>query len=483
MTSLKNHNNDNSDINNDNYDEDHNARAPSPQLRTHARNPSSFSTSEQSDSSGFSQVNPLPPDFDQTLPTRARDRPNVPFVAKTGWSRTVFTGDEPPSPPNITLGAPGTGLSKAALATEKALGPTVGHKARDHQASSSRSLLHSTAGDSASWAAKVTADDLVAADSLRKVGPPEGAVPLPPPRSPRCRSENEASESVSVMESPRSTARRRRGTNPSSPTTSSASSDLNFLVAPLTGSFFGTRATVGRAVDPRMPSTAGEATLHNNLAKYLGHEPGENGSYASVSGGGRDLPGRGVSLPNFGQRNLERPNLDENFRVASSVLGVDFSSFRDSNEKRRFDSSNGGLSTRKKDDNTAGGEGDATSAPTASTSDEEEQETKHAMKNDGRGERSAEQLKLEFYSSMEAAEAAARTALSRSEPKTPEDNGKRGLVATRGSWKSTEREKRGERGVRGREDGMSSDDYGRDEGDGGSVVASSCSCARWPWKV
>lgn len=476
MTSSKdNHNNDSNDSNDD---EDHVAQHPSPQLDSHARNPSSYSAGEQSDSSGFSQVNPLPPDFDQTLPTHAQDRPNVPFVAKTGWSRTVFTGDKPPTPPNITLGAPGTGLSKAALATEKALGPTVGHKARDHQASSSRSLLHPTARDSASWAAKVTADDIVAADSLRKVGPPEGAVPLP---SPRPWSEDEVSESVPVKASPASTARRRCGTNPSSPT-SSASSDLNFLVAPLTGSFFGTRATVGRAVDPRLPSAAGEATLHNNLAKYLGHEPGEDGSYGSVGGSRRSLPGRGRSLPNFGQRSLERPSLDENFRVASSVLGVDFSSLRGSSEQRRLDSSKGDISTRKKDGNKVGGEGDVTSAPTTSTSDGEEQETKHAVENGGRGERSAEQLKLEFYSTMEAAEAAAKAALSQGQP-TPEENGKRELVATKGGWKSTEREKRGERRVRVREDGMGRGGYGEDGGDRGSVVASSCLCARWPWKV
>lgn len=219
----------------------------------------------------YSEKNPLPTSADFVYPPQESKIPKA--VAKTGWSRTVAMDKGYVSPAaKVFLGAPGTGLSNAAVpANGVSLGPTLGHKARE-QAMQSFSSLRSVG--TTSWSsARVTADDLAAAAVLRKVRPPPDAASLP---SPRPWSETDAS---SAPESPLSSARRQQEHRYNSSSLSSGSSDLGFIVGPAgSGSFFGTRPTKGRSVEKRTPSTVGETRLHDSLAKYFGHQK-EDGDY------------------------------------------------------------------------------------------------------------------------------------------------------------------------------------------------------------
>lgn len=121
----------------------------------------------------------------------------------------------------------------------------------------------------------MTREDRREAKALRKLEPAPGAAPLP---SPRFLSETDSSISESIA----STARRRA---PFDTQSSTASSDLNFLIRTAAPGTFGTRSTFGRAVEPRIPATVGEGRLHNSLAKYFG----QNYSYkeGESAGGSR----------------------------------------------------------------------------------------------------------------------------------------------------------------------------------------------------
>ncbi|CAM9536925.1 unnamed protein product, partial [Hapterophycus canaliculatus] len=81
---------------------------------------------------------------------------------------------------------------------------------------------------------------------------------------------------------------------------SSASSDMSFLVNTAAGAFFGTRQTFGRAVEPRIPATVGEERLHNSLAQYFGKSRKTLESADGSAGGGEGSVGgemRPLSMP------------------------------------------------------------------------------------------------------------------------------------------------------------------------------------------
>lgn len=234
----------------------------------------------------FSEKNPLPTDPDYVYPSSVPKIPKA--VAMTGWSRTVGVDEEYVSPAaNVRLGAPGTGLSNAAVPTNGApFGPTLGRKAREQTMQSSSSLRNL---DTLSLSSvQVTADDIAAAKLLRKVRPPPDAAPLP---SPRPWSETDAS---SVGESPESVSKptQNQGTLSSR---STGSSELSFIVGPAgSGSFFGTRPTKGRSVEKLVPATVGETCLHDSLAKYFGHRLAERhkiGERAEITEGSIDGEG------------------------------------------------------------------------------------------------------------------------------------------------------------------------------------------------
>lgn len=227
----------------------------------------------QIDGSQFSESNPLaaadPPFFKTTGPTKPQ------AVALHGWHKTVGVDDDfDPTPSTLTLGAPGTGLLDKVKPTSHLLG-TAAHGPSLSQATS-RETAAAVLGPNAaacpeeSWGAlKITREDKREAKSLRAVPPAPGAAPLP---FPRVLSETDASSVTESIDSLAKRQRERRFETQSS----GASSDLSFLVNTASnGSLFGTRATFGRCVEPRVPATVGEGRLHNSLAKYFGQNRGD----------------------------------------------------------------------------------------------------------------------------------------------------------------------------------------------------------------
>lgn len=443
ITMIANRNDvDNNNNNNNSSYSNHSERRPFSN-----RKPSldSVKVMDDGESSVFSEENPLPSDFDERN-RRPRHYQHLELpraVAMTGWSRTVGADETRAPPPNIQLGAPGTGLSSAALATEKALGRTLGRKAREQQASSG--LSYTARGKSTWGKACVTADDLAAAAALRKIRPPDGAVPLP---SPRPWSETDA---CTFAGSPEWTARRRleRGLQSCS---SSTSSDLNFLVAPGTGSFFGTRPTVGRTVDKRIPATVGEATLHDSLAKFFGNRVEEQ---SEGWGNSANAPtARTAAISTSSQKS------DEQSAGTCTAL-INFTPpTKSATRESSFD------------DGTRG-EGIAA----ASSACAGERGTTRLIADGSVDFSEVGPLEMRFYPSMSAADGAAAAAIRDATvlEKMKRDRGK-GVLFDKGTQR---RPRKGKQGAASRRSRRSSSDIVN-----GRQGETLCGCATtWPWKV
>lgn len=449
----------------------------------HSRNASNHSIGQDSEGSVFSHQNPLPADFRPNIfgCHRHDNYPQRPkAVVKTGWSRTVLVDEElAPSPPNVTLGAPGTGLSKSALATEKALGPTVGRKARHRRASSADPFPEI---GSKSWgSARVTADDLAAAASLRKVKPPEGAVPLP---SPIPWSEADASSMADSSESPSRWRPEHGSPSPSHTVSSSVSSDLNFLVSSTAGSFFGTRPTVGRSVEKRIPATVGEATLHDSLAKYFGNQPpGRETSECAPHGGSA-----GKFLHTASTPSLSQP-LGEHCQVASSFINGNFTpATKSTAENSSFEDNNDGSSrvlnvaVSRQETKRDKERGDNRRRTNGTGADRDGV--------DGGDARDGEKLEMKFYPSMQAAATAAEVAASRhlkarnENIVVVEENGKRDLLGVQ-NRKTLRGDGGGRWGRRRRspDDSISSSSSNSDYVESGEGIRSASCVPKWPWKV
>lgn len=235
----------------------------------------SRSDGSHQDGSQFSEQNPLTKGDPLSF-----GHPGVPrkpqAVALHGWQRTVGVDEDFDPTIAVCLGAPGTGLSKGIPAHgSSALGPSLGRGKTPEAAPSSGSFRAAGVAPESWDAVRVTREDKREARSLRALPAAPGAAPLP---FPRVMSETDASSSSG---SPDATSQRQRDSLCETHS-SAASSDLGFLVTTGTGSFFGTRPTFGRAVEPRIPATVGEERLHNSLAQYFGQARRETRSEESA---------------------------------------------------------------------------------------------------------------------------------------------------------------------------------------------------------
>ncbi|CAM9436918.1 unnamed protein product, partial [Laminaria digitata] len=221
----------------------------------------------QFEGSQFSEKNPLTT-ADPSSFTDPSDPKKPQAVAFHGWQRTVAVDEDFDPTIPVRLGAPGTGLSQARVPPNggATLGPTLGRGKPQNASSPHTASFGGTGAAPESWDdLRVTQEDKKEAKSLRALPVAPGAAPLPFPRV-----VSESDESSVHSDSLDSLARRqleRRFETQSS----SASSDLSFLVNTAAGNIFGTRPTFGRAIEPRIPATVGEERLHNSLAQYFGH--------------------------------------------------------------------------------------------------------------------------------------------------------------------------------------------------------------------
>ena len=219
--------------------------------------------------SQFSEKNPLTT-ADPSSFKDLNDPKKPQAVAFHGWQRTVGVDEDFDPTIPVRLGAPGTGLSQAKVPPQggAALGPALGRGKAQSGSPHTASFGGTGGGAPESWEElRVTREDKREAKSLRALPVAPGAAPLPFPRV-----VSESDES-SVAESPRSldSLSRRQLERRFETQSSSASSDLSFLVNTAAGNIFGTRPTFGRAIEPRIPATVGEERLHNSLAQYFSH--------------------------------------------------------------------------------------------------------------------------------------------------------------------------------------------------------------------
>lgn len=220
----------------------------------------------QFEGSQFSEKNPLT-NADPSSFKDPSDPKKPQAVAFHGWQRTVAVDEDFDPTIPVRLGAPGTGLSQAKVPPNggATLGPTLG-RGKPQLSSPHTTSFGGTGAAPGSWdELRVTQEDKKEAKSLRALPVAPGAAPLPYPRV-VSESDDESSASDSLDSLARRQLERRFETQ-----SSSASSDLSFLVNTATGNIFGTRPTFGRAIEPRIPATVGEERLHNSLAQYFGH--------------------------------------------------------------------------------------------------------------------------------------------------------------------------------------------------------------------
>lgn len=243
--------------------------APSPVKeappRLHSRELSGSQYSEQ-----FSEHNPLT-GKDLTTLCAMEEEPKKPqAVALHGWQRTVGVDDDFDATIPVCLGAPGTGLSTAQVPHGGGtLVPGLGRGKTPRQQADSAAPGQSVPALGAVvdlGNVKVTREDKKEAKSLRVQPAAPGAAPLPYPRVADV-SETEDSTDDDKDDDDKQQSERH---HPFDTQSSSASSDMSFLVNTAAGAFFGTRQTFGRAVEPRIPATVGEERLHNSLAQYFG---------------------------------------------------------------------------------------------------------------------------------------------------------------------------------------------------------------------
>ena len=203
----------------------------------------------------FGEENPLTKGDAASLEKTASKKPQA--MALHGWQRTVAVDEDFAPTIQVCLGAPGTGLMKPPLRRQDSAA-SCGQLDIDPQALGR---------------VFVTWEDKKEAKSLRALPVASGAAPLPFPRVVSETDESSLTESLHSSTSLSATTpakRHGRQEHSGESPTSTTSSDLNFLVKTSgTSSFFGTRASFGRSVEPRIPATVGEERLHNSLAKFF----------------------------------------------------------------------------------------------------------------------------------------------------------------------------------------------------------------------
>ena len=242
---------------------------PTPKVKVHDGDDSTSQfdsqVGSQFEGSQFSEKNPLT----TADPSSFKDPgdPKKPqAVAFHGWQRTVAVDEDFDPTIPVRLGAPGTGLSQAKVPPNGSatLGPMLG-RGKPQNASPHTASFGGAGAAPESWdELRVTQEDKKEAKSLRALPVAPGAAPLPVPRVVSESDDSSTSDSLDSLA--RRQLERRFETQ-----SSSASSDLSFLVNTAAGNIFGTRPTFGRAIEPRIPATVGEERLHNSLAQYFGH--------------------------------------------------------------------------------------------------------------------------------------------------------------------------------------------------------------------
>lgn len=277
----------------------------------------------QFEGSQFSEKNPLT----TADPSSFKDLgdPKKPqAVAFHGWQRTVAVDEDFDPTIPVRLGAPGTGLSQAKVPPNggAALGPALG-RGKPQNLSPHTASFGGTGAAPELWDdLQVTQEDKKEAKSLRALPVAPGAAPLP---FPRVVSESDESSVADSLDSLAQRQLDRRFETQSS----SASSDLSFLVNTAAGNIFGTRPTFGRAIEPRIPATVGEERLHNSLAQYFGHSSRRmqsSGDHLSLSTSqDKERSERGtVSSTPVTKAETRESSLSDDFstKVASSINNV-----------------------------------------------------------------------------------------------------------------------------------------------------------------
>ncbi|CAM9831783.1 unnamed protein product, partial [Scytosiphon promiscuus] len=263
--------------------------------RHHSREPSHGSQfSEQ-----FSEHNPLTGKDLSTLGVMEEEPKKPQAVALHGWQRTVGADDDFDATIPVCLGAPGTGLATAQVPHG---GGTLVSGLGRGKMPRQRPETDSAPGHNKPTPAlgamvdlgnvKVTRADKKEAKSLRVQPAAPGAAPLPYPRIADVSETEDSSIETDEDEDdddPTGQGNQSERHRPFDTQSSSASSDMSFLVNTAAGAFFGTRQTFGRAVEPRIPATVGEERLHNSLAQYFGKSrkttASADGSSATGDGG------------------------------------------------------------------------------------------------------------------------------------------------------------------------------------------------------
>lgn len=244
--------------------------------------PASHHSRDHSHDAGsqFSERNPLQDDYlgPSTLyPPAEPKKPKA--VALHGWQRTVGVDEDFDPTIPVCLGAPGTGLftAKAGQSNPAAAVGAVVDLGK----------------------ARVTRADKKEAKSLRLQPALPDAAPLPYPRVAAVESSSESSSEETATDDgdPTGLKQQKERQRLFETQSSSASSDMSFLVKNASGPFLGNRQTFGRNIDPRIPATVGEERLYNSLAQYFGNS--RRGTPAGGSAGDEESAGGERSLSGF----------------------------------------------------------------------------------------------------------------------------------------------------------------------------------------